>query len=209
MSGNRINRSNNGSEAREPDRAGSIDRRDIFRAGIIILGIVVNVLLSFGVVRLGLPFYLDTLGTIVVSALCGSFGGITVAVVTSMIALLYNPYSLYFTLIGILIALSSAWFIHERRYEKRSRIPLYLLALTLLSGGLGTCFQWVLFHGPQFADVAEIAGVLAGERAGRRYPDHVDSPCLRISDPVSHPRSMGGPPVGQRMASKAALGRAD
>ncbi len=169
MSGNRINRSNNGSEAREPDRAGSIDRRDIFRAGIIILGITVNVFLSFGITRLGLPFYLDSLGTITVSALCGSFGGIAVAVATSAIGILYNPYSLYFNLIGILIALSSAWFIHERRYEKRSRIPLYLLFLTLLGGGLGTLFQWILFHGSQFADVVEIAGVLAGSRTGMRY----------------------------------------
>ncbi|MCR4762739.1 MAG: HD domain-containing protein [Lachnospiraceae bacterium] len=139
---------------------------NLFRLSAAILGVAVNVLLSCLMTRVGLPFYLDTAGTIVVSALYGSFSGIMVAVLTNLIAVYYNPYALYYTLIGILIALYTAWFVHSRRFEKRRLYPLYLIVIALLGAVLGMLFQWALLGGPQFDDVAEIAGILAGGRTG-------------------------------------------
>ena len=50
------------------------------RAVMILAGILVNVLLSFVMDRLGMPLFLDTVGTIAVAALGGYFPGIFTAV---------------------------------------------------------------------------------------------------------------------------------
>ena len=77
----------------------------------IVIAIVFNVLLSFAACKLGLPLYLDTVGTIFVTALAGAFPGLVTSVATNVLCSLFNNYSIYYTLIGVLIVFLTAWLV--------------------------------------------------------------------------------------------------
>ena len=140
-----------------------LDKNSLYRALFTILGVLLNVVPAYIIHRFDLPFYADTIGTVAVSAVCGSLSGIVTAVVTSVICNFFNDQSIYYTLIGILIALSVARFVQKERYLKKRSVISLSIILALFGGGLGTVFQWVLTGGPQFDIVAQAAGYVAGE----------------------------------------------
>ena len=80
----------------------------VYRAVSTIMCILFNVALAFLTRKLGLPLYFDSVGIILMSFLGGSFSGIVTAVATNVLCCLFNPESLYFTLVGVLIALAAA-----------------------------------------------------------------------------------------------------
>ncbi len=134
----------------------------------IVIAIVFNVLLSFAACKLGLPLYLDTVGTIFVTALAGAFPGLVTSVATNVLCSLFNNYSIYYTLIGVLIVFLTAWLVREKRLDKKKKLPLYVIALALTGGILGTIFQWLLIGKPQFADV-EMTSRLLSNASGAGY----------------------------------------
>ena len=132
------------------------------RLGIETAGICINVLLAFVCHSLGLPLYMDTIGTIIVASLAGAIPGILTAVVTSFFCSFFNPYSLYYVLIGVLIAMCVSSFVRKEKYKKKATSVLLIMLLAFIGGGIGTCFQWLLLGGPQFDDVAQSARIMAG-----------------------------------------------
>ena len=146
----------------QPER---FDQSRMYRLLSVISAVVVNVLFAFVINKLGLPFYLDSAGTIFVAALCGTFPGVITAVVTNTLCSLFNPYAIYYTLISVLIAICTAYFVRREQYKKVRNILIYIPALTLISGVLGTVFQWMLLGAPQFDDVAETASIIAGKNS--------------------------------------------
>ncbi|MBQ9333136.1 MAG: HD domain-containing protein [Lachnospiraceae bacterium] len=142
-----------------------IDKNSLYRALFTMLGIVLNVVPAFVAHRFDLPFYADTLGTVFVSALCGSFSGIVTAVLTSVICNFFNDLSIYFTLISILIALITSGFVRQERYRRKRNVIVLILVLSIVSGVMGTVFQWMLIGGLQFAYVSQAVDALAGQSA--------------------------------------------
>ena len=117
---------------------------------MIAICIAVNVGLAYATYISGLPMYLDTAGTIAVSMLGGVFPGLLVAVATNLLCGFFNTNSLYYTFIGVAIVMITVS-VTNRNSGKRKRdiIPL-ILYLAVVSGVLGTLFQWILLGGPQF-----------------------------------------------------------
>ncbi len=146
-----------------------IDKNSLRRTVCTIAGIAVNVLLGYLTNRLHLPFYLDTAGTIFVSAVGGAFPGVLVAVATNVICSLFSPYAPYYMVISVAIAMCTAWFVKANKFRNRRSFVLYILIISVSSGILSMIFQWILLGGPQFADVAEISGILAGGSNGFLY----------------------------------------
>ena len=67
---------------------------------ICMVGVSINLLGAYIVKFTGLPIYLDSVGTIIISAICGYLPGIIVGLVSGMLkGLLINPMSVYFSLI--------------------------------------------------------------------------------------------------------------
>ncbi|MBQ3281183.1 MAG: HD domain-containing protein [Eubacterium sp.] len=141
----------------------------MYRFLFIILGIAVNVGLSFAADRLGVPLYLDTIGTIFVSAIGGMLPGVTVAVATNVLCSFFNENAMYYSIISVLIALVSAWFFQQRRDGKRVNLFVMICAFALLSGGIGAVIQWLLLGEMQFTDVEELAKVVSGTGSGSRF----------------------------------------
>ncbi|MCR5673966.1 MAG: HD domain-containing protein [Lachnospiraceae bacterium] len=134
-----------------------------------LVAVAVNFLFAFASTRFKMPFYLDTIGTIATAAVAGAFPGIMVAVATNIICSVFNLYSIYYTMIGSLVAICTVWFVSDRRLRPRYRIPLYVLLLAICGGGIALIFQWVLQGQPQFTDVSDAAQALTGQRSGTLF----------------------------------------
>ncbi|MCR5468011.1 MAG: HD domain-containing protein [Lachnospiraceae bacterium] len=127
----------------------------------IALCILINVVIAFLTSLFKLPMYFDTIGTIAIASMTGLFPGILVAVITNLLCGFFNEYALYYSIINVLIAIVTAWFVRYKKYEKILWLFEYVLVLAAISGILGTAVQWVLMSGPQFDDVAEAAAALS------------------------------------------------
>ncbi len=138
-------------------------RINITRVAVMIIGIVINVSLSFIVHYFGFPLYLDTIGTIVVSSMTGCLWGLSTAVGTHLICTVFEPTSIYYMSVGVLVSLVSVAALHSRKFYKKRFVALFIVLLALIGGGLGTGIQWVLTGGPYLLDVADVAHYIAGE----------------------------------------------
>jgi len=121
----------------------------------VIAGIAANVIPNFLATFFDLPLYLDTVGTISAAILAGLFPGILIAVITCVICGVYNNYSIYFTLIGALVALSTYALTKNDGLKKKTGVIRLILILSLIGGVLGTLVQWMLLGRVQFDAVAE------------------------------------------------------
>ena len=136
-------------------------RTSLYMMFLVIGCTLLNVALCYCVVRLDLPLYLDTIGTIFISILGGAFPGIMTAFLTNLLSSFFSD-SIYFSFINILVAVCAAWFSKNDKFKRKINILYLILILSVISGVLGTVFQWLLLGQPQFSYVAEISRALAG-----------------------------------------------
>ena len=125
------------------------NRHKLIILQVIIVGVLINVLLSFLSYKLDLPVYWDTIGTIGVAALTGVFPGMFVAVVTNIICTLFNGYAAYFGIVNVLVAVITAWFVKRGLFTKVKSSILYVVAIGAGSGILSGIIQWLIIGGPQ------------------------------------------------------------
>jgi HD-GYP domain-containing protein (c-di-GMP phosphodiesterase class II) len=110
--------------------------------------VALNVVLAYFAYVLDLPVYLDTIGTIFMSALGGTVPGLFVAVVTNILCGVFNNNALYFSLINVITALLTSWLMHDNRYLKFYNVLLYFLGLFAVNSVLGGLIEQYLFHSP-------------------------------------------------------------
>ncbi|MDO5701824.1 MAG: hypothetical protein Q4G47_00520, partial [Lachnospiraceae bacterium] len=120
---------------------------------LIVAGVAVNFALKSVVTALGLPMYLDCVGTVVAAALGGYMPGILVGFLTNVIIGLTDVPSLYYCSISVLIAVGAAFSAKRGGFRSIPGIILTTLLLTLIGGGIGSVLTWLL-SGQDFGDVA-------------------------------------------------------
>ena len=127
-----------------------------------VLCIALNVTLCYFTTTNGLPFYFDTIGTILMAFVMGPLPAIVVAVTTSLLCSFYSADALYFAILGVFVAIRSSSYIQN---EKSRPIHLICLVgdLALISGVIGTIFQWLLLGQPMLSYVSENARLLSGD----------------------------------------------
>ena len=150
---------NGGSEVSDSSRVTTAD--SMHRAESVLIGVLINVLAAYITYRMGLPLYLDTMGTIAVTAIGGFFPGLITAVTTNLLCCLFNRLSIYYVLINVLIALTTSWYVRSGKRKTKVFLPVYLGVISLISGGVGLCFQWFLLGKPQFEDITQAAEALS------------------------------------------------
>ena len=141
------------------------NRIDTYRAIGIIISMLLNVVLTYITRHYEIPIYLDSIGTIFISFLCNSFAGILTAVITNLICSFFSSDYMYFSLIGVLIAIVSAWFIRREKHKKKVNYIWLIFLLAFISGTLGTLIQWILLGKLEFDSVSELAKMLAGNKS--------------------------------------------
>ena len=111
--------------------------------------IIVCALLNFLGTRLnaalGLPLYLDNIGTVLAALLGGYIPCVTVGFLTNIINGLFNGDSIYYCIITVLIAGVAVAYAHRMRHLRIRYILTAILIFALLGGGLGGLLTWLIY----------------------------------------------------------------
>lgn len=85
-------------------------RSSVQRQCLTALGAVLNIITAFVAMTLRLPIYLDSTGTVLISALLGPKYGIVTGILGSVLSgFTFDVYSFYFAPVQILTALTASW----------------------------------------------------------------------------------------------------
>ncbi len=124
---------------------------------LIIIGILINLILSNLMTVTGCPLYLDAVGTVISAALSGYIPGIIVGLVTNIIkATTGDPSSIYYGTLNVLIAVITAYATRRHFYTKVWKIIVTILMCTIVGGVLGSILTWFLYG---FASVGITSGI--------------------------------------------------
>ena len=112
--------------------------RNLVTAFLCLSGIAVNLLLNALCTALGLPLYLDTVGTVAAALMGGVLPGVLVGFATNILKALTDISSLYYGVLNVLIALAAAGIAKRRKLSKPLTCLAMIVTFTLIGGGLGS-----------------------------------------------------------------------
>lgn len=103
--------------------------------GLIPIAMIINSVVGEIVGSIGLPLYLDTIGTVMVAALAGPIAGMTTGALNNLVWGLLNPAALPFAAGAALIGYLSGVFIHKfNAFKNVGTVVLYGLLLGVIGG---------------------------------------------------------------------------
>ncbi|MCR5303361.1 MAG: HD domain-containing protein [Lachnospiraceae bacterium] len=102
-----------------------------------VIGVGLNIGGRIAAISGGAPVRLDTAGTVLVSILGGYVPGIAVALCTNLMEFFLEPAAVYYAAVNVLIALLSTWMSRRLKLDGFKHFIMYVLVLTLVSGGPG------------------------------------------------------------------------
>ena len=141
---------------------------DLKAFGLIVAGILLNIICARLAGTFQLPFYFDCIGTIAAAVTGGFLPGVLVGFFTNIISYGINVYvfgdkedvTLFYCVVSVLIALVAAAFSQKKYFKMITAKMLIPIAIfVLLGGGLGSVISWGLF-GDTLGE--ELASSLAG-----------------------------------------------
>ena len=130
----------------------------IRQIALVTAGTLINVLLSYIMFKSGLPLFLDTVGTIIVSAFSGMLLlGILTAVISNVVCSIFNETALYLAFFNALIAIFTVWFLHKHSFKKFGKTIIFAIAISLFSAVSVSLVQFVVLGQDQTSMVVQSA----------------------------------------------------
>ena len=129
------------------------------------ISIAVNIVLGIITISLGIPLYLDTLGTVLVAALVGPLPGAVVGALTNIITgLMYSVTDIPFCLVSIAVALIVGFTVKKFKFTLPVAVILGLV-LSVVSPVIGTPIGIFVYGGlnGSFSDVLVMGLVQSGQ----------------------------------------------
>ena len=120
------------------------NKQNIAAACVCLLGVGLNLLLGYLAATIGLPIYLDTVGTVIVAILGGYLPGVAVGFVTNVIKSFSDPSSLYYGVLNAMIAIAAAYLARRGFFKKWVRSLVSIPVFTLIGGGIGALIPWYM-----------------------------------------------------------------
>lgn len=103
----------------------------VIKQCMVAIGIVINIIGAFIALNLHLPVYLDSIGTVMVSALYGPVYGIVTGLLGSVVSgITFDIYSLYFAPVQILTGFMAGR-MFRTKWLKKGRTPLGAFVVSL------------------------------------------------------------------------------
>ncbi len=119
-------------------------KQNIVAMSVCILGVGLNILLGKLVSALGLPLYLDTVGTVIVAILGGYLPGVMVGFITNVIKSISDPSSLYYGVLNVMIAFTATYMARRGVFRKWFGAVISTLVFNLIGGGIGSLIPWYM-----------------------------------------------------------------
>ncbi len=124
-------------------------RQNVLYAFLLcIVCLVINLLLawvaSFVRESTGIVLWLDTVGTIMASALGGYLPGILVGFVTNFCRGAVDITCVYYGVLNVLIAVAAAFLSDKKWLKKPVMIVPFILVMTAIGGGIGGILPWIM-----------------------------------------------------------------
>lgn len=108
-------------------------------------GIALNLVLRRLAALIGIPLYLDCVGTVLTAILGGYLPGMLVGYLTNIFLGIWDPYAIYYGMISVLIAAAAAYLARQDRYRTVGRSLRTAPWLALIGGGLGSILTFGLY----------------------------------------------------------------
>lgn len=112
--------------------------------GIIVVCILLNILGTKLNGALGLPLFIDNIGTILSAMLGGYIPCITVGFFTNIIDGFFDSYTIYYCIISVLVAVAAVSFAEKMRRLKIPYILLGIVTFAFLGGVVGGLLTWFI-----------------------------------------------------------------
>lgn len=107
--------------------------------------VFINILLNRLVTVIGLPLFLDNVGTLLVAIMGGYLPGIIVGYVSNIINMISDPTNAYYAVLSVLIAVAGAWFAKKGYFEKIWKTLLTIPVFALIGGALGSILTYLMY----------------------------------------------------------------
>lgn len=121
-------------------------RKHVLRALLFcLIGIAINFAGAQLARALGLPLYLDCVGTILAAAIGGYVPGIFVGYVTNLLNTISSDTMLYYAVISVLIAVVAAFLANRGWFKHPLKVLAAIVIFALIGGAGGTLITWGLF----------------------------------------------------------------
>ena len=122
-------------------------KTNTFKITIMSIAAVLNIIGAFIAVALKLPIFIDTIGTFLSAFLFGPIGGMLTGIVTSLInGLTFDPYSLYFIPVQVIIGLM-AGICYKRNLFKGKFLILGITITTVMGSLMASLISAFVFGG--------------------------------------------------------------
>ncbi|SES86852.1 Response regulator c-di-GMP phosphodiesterase, RpfG family, contains REC and HD-GYP domains [[Clostridium] aminophilum] len=140
------------------------DRDMLAREFIVLCGVTLNIVLSFAAQKMGLPLYLDSIGTILTAWECGMLASIATALISSILSMPFSRMSIYFMLVNMLIAISASRMFDKGVVRRKNWFLIFWGTITLIGSVAGGGVGWILNKeiAIAFQSVPMVDSVLSG-----------------------------------------------
>jgi len=112
---------------------------------LIVVGLLLNVVPARLAIALGVPLYLDCLGTVLTAMLGGYLPAVIVGFGVNAINGISDPVTTYYGVLSILIATISTYLYRRGFFKRIWKLLIVILILALIGGGLGSIFTYALY----------------------------------------------------------------
>lgn len=140
-----------------------IDRLSLF---LIPIGIAINFIGGQIALLLKLPLYLDSIGTIVVGALCGYLPGIIVGLISNVLNSVSDPITLFYAILNIAFGIVAAYLSQRGVFKSFWKTLASALIFAFIGGGIGSLMTWVLYGFDFGTGVSSVFAIPIHEKLG-------------------------------------------
>lgn len=112
---------------------------------LIPIGVAINFIGGTIILLLKLPIYLDSVGTIIVGALCGAWPGIIVGLVSNILTAITSPNNLFYAPLNMAFGVLAAYLSKKGVFKKFVPTLLSSLGFAFIGGVIGALITWTLY----------------------------------------------------------------
>ena len=112
---------------------------------LIPIGVAINFIGGTIILLLKLPIYLDSVGTIIVGALCGAWPGVIVGLVSNILTAITSPNNLFYAPLNMAFGVLAAYLSKKGVFKKFVPTLISSLGFAFIGGVIGALITWTLY----------------------------------------------------------------